>query len=55
MFKGLTEAGNESVGIRRPTALGIIANIAGVNEDEVIRVVEKFREPDGPCCCRLME
>ena len=45
MFKGLTEAGNESVGIRRPTALGIIANIAGVNEDEVIRVVEKFREP----------
>lgn len=45
MFKALTERGNENQGIRRPTKLSTIANIAGVTEDEVIRVVEKFREP----------
>jgi WD40 repeat protein/energy-coupling factor transporter ATP-binding protein EcfA2 len=45
MFKSLTERGNENQGIRRPTKLGTIAAIAGVTEDEVSRVVEKFREP----------
>ncbi|MEQ8473160.1 MAG: hypothetical protein RIC35_18335 [Marinoscillum sp.] len=45
MFKSLTERGNENQGIRRPTKLGTIATIAGVSEDEVTRVVEKFREP----------
>ncbi|MAE87911.1 MAG: hypothetical protein CMB80_34570 [Flammeovirgaceae bacterium] len=45
MFKSLTERGNENQGIRRPTKLATIANIAGVTEDEVIRVVDKFREP----------
>ncbi|WP_258101638.1 WD40 repeat domain-containing protein [Marinoscillum pacificum] len=45
MFKSLTERGNENQGIRRPTKLSTIANIAGVTEDEVIRVVDKFREP----------
>lgn len=45
MFKSLTERGNENQGIRRPTKLGTIAAIAGVTEDEVIRVVDKFREP----------
>jgi WD40 repeat protein/energy-coupling factor transporter ATP-binding protein EcfA2 len=45
MFKSLTERGNENQGIRRPTKLATIAAIAGVNEDEVIRVVERFREP----------
>ncbi len=45
MFKALTERGSENQGIRRPTKLSTIASIAGVSEDEVIRVVEKFREP----------
>jgi hypothetical protein len=45
MFKSLTERGNENQGIRRPTKLSTIANIAGVTEDEVSRVVGKFREP----------
>jgi len=45
MFKGLTERGSENQGIRRPTKLGTIAAIAGVSEDEVLRVVDRFREP----------
>lgn len=45
MFKALTERGSENQGIRRPTKLSVIASIAGVTEDEVIRVVDKFREP----------
>ena len=45
MFKALTERGSENQGIRRPTKLGTIAAIAGVSEEEVIRVVDKFREP----------
>ncbi len=45
MFKALTERGSENQGIRRPTKLGTIAAIAGVIEEEVMRVVEKFREP----------
>ena len=45
MFKALTERGTESSGIRRPTKMATIAAITGVNEEEVIRVVDKFREP----------
>ena len=45
MFKALTERGNENQGIRRPTQLSTMAAIAGVNEDELTRVIERFREP----------
>lgn len=45
MFKALTERGSENQGIRRPTKLGTMAAIAGVSEDEVTRVVQRFREP----------
>lgn len=45
MFKALTERGTESSGIRRPTKVATIAAIAGVTEEEVGRVVDKFREP----------
>ncbi len=45
MFKALTERGSENQGIRRPTKLSTIASISGVTEDEVYRVVDKFREP----------
>lgn len=45
MFKALTERGTETAGIRRPTKVATIAAISGVNEEEVNRVVDKFREP----------
>ncbi len=45
MFKSLTEKGSENQGIRRPTKLSTLAAIAGVSEDEVERVVDRFREP----------
>ncbi len=45
MFKALIERGSENQGIRRPTKLSTIAAIAGVTEDDVTRVVERFREP----------
>jgi WD40 repeat protein len=45
MFKALTERGSENQGIRRPTKLSTIAAIAGVSEDEVERIVDRFREP----------
>ncbi len=45
MFKALTERGSENQGIRRPTKLSTVAAIAGVSEDEVVSVVERFREP----------
>lgn len=45
MFKALTESGSENQGIRRPTKLSTMAAIAGVNEDELSRVIERFREP----------
>ncbi|SNS68695.1 WD domain-containing protein, G-beta repeat-containing protein [Ekhidna lutea] len=45
MFKALTERGSENQGIRRPTKMATIAAIAGVNEEEVARVVGRFREP----------
>ncbi len=45
MFKALTERGTETSGIRRPTKVATIAAIAGVTEEEVGRVVDKFREP----------
>lgn len=45
LFKSLTERGSENQGIRRPTKLGTIASIAGVADDEVVRVIDVFREP----------
>ena len=45
MFKSLTERGAEGKEVRRPTKLGVMAAIAGVNEDDMMRVVDRFREP----------
>jgi|TARA_B110000211_G_scaffold96093_1_gene112099 WD40 repeat protein len=45
MFKALTEKGAENTGIRRPTKLSTLAAISGVSEDDVARVVNRFREP----------
>jgi WD40 repeat protein/energy-coupling factor transporter ATP-binding protein EcfA2 len=45
LFKAITEKRGENFGIRRPTRLNEIASIADCSEDEIVDVVEKFREP----------
>lgn len=45
LFKALTEKTNESQGLRRPARLGYVAELAGANVEEVIEVVDKFRQP----------
>ena len=45
LFKAITEKRGENFGIRRPTRLNEIAAIADVSENEIIDVVDKFREP----------
>ncbi len=45
LFKAITEKRGGNYGIRRPTALSEIAAISGASENEVIEVIEKFREP----------
>jgi WD40 repeat protein len=45
VFKAITEKRGENFGIRRPTRLNEIAAIADVSEEDVISVIEKFREP----------
>lgn len=45
LFKAITEKRGESFGIRRPTRLNEIAAIADVSEEDVVAVIEKFRQP----------
>lgn len=45
MFKAITEKRGENFGIRRPTRLNEISAIAGVSENDVAAVIDKFREP----------
>lgn len=45
LFKAITEKRGENFGIRRPTRLNEIAAIADVAEEDVIEVIEKFRQP----------
>ncbi|MFO7257439.1 MAG: High-affnity carbon uptake protein Hat/HatR [Bacteroidota bacterium] len=45
LFKAITEKRGENFGVRRPTRLEEIAAIANVSEEEVIRVIDKFRDP----------
>ncbi|HEY3404753.1 MAG TPA: High-affnity carbon uptake protein Hat/HatR [Ohtaekwangia sp.] len=45
LFKAITEKRGENFGIRRPTKLNEIAAIADVSEEEVIAVIDRFREP----------
>jgi WD40 repeat protein/energy-coupling factor transporter ATP-binding protein EcfA2 len=44
LFKAITEKRGENFGIRRPTRLNEIAAIADVSENDVVQVVDKFRE-----------
>ncbi|MFP4024754.1 MAG: eIF2A-related protein [Thiohalospira sp.] len=45
MFKTITEKGNDNRGIRHPTSVKDIASIAKVTPNEVVKVVEPFRDP----------
>lgn len=45
IFKALTEKGGDSHGIRRPTKLAILTELADCKEDEAIAVIDKFRQP----------
>ncbi|WP_333820396.1 nSTAND1 domain-containing NTPase [Ohtaekwangia sp.] len=44
LFKAITEKRGENFGIRRPTRLSEIASIADVSEQDVIAVIDLFRE-----------
>jgi len=43
IFKSLTEKGADNRGIRRPTSVSELAQIAETNDQEVIKIVEIFR------------
>ena len=45
MFKTLTEKGGDNIGIRQPTRLEVIAEIARAEPEEINSVVEVFRKP----------
>lgn len=45
LFKTLTEKSSDNIGIRRAAKLDEIAEIADATEEEVIEVVETFRQP----------
>lgn len=46
LFKTITEKSSDNIGIRRPTKLNNIAEIAGADEAEVKEVIEHFRNPE---------
>jgi len=45
LFKALTEKGSDNKGVRRAAKVEEIAEMSGVEEEELISVIEKFREP----------
>jgi len=45
VFKAITERGVDNRGIRRPTRLDLLTQIAGTELDQVVTVVEAFRHP----------
>jgi hypothetical protein len=45
LFKSTTEKGEDNKGSRRPSQVGLIAELAEANDEEVIRVVDQFRKP----------
>ncbi len=45
VFKALTEAGSGNRGMRRPTRLGVLAEISGVPIAALAPVIDPFREP----------
>jgi WD40 repeat protein/energy-coupling factor transporter ATP-binding protein EcfA2 len=45
LFKNVTEKNQDNRGLRRPCRLGLIAELAEASEDEVIQVIDHFRQP----------
>ncbi|HEX8037636.1 MAG TPA: ABC transporter ATP-binding protein, partial [Chryseosolibacter sp.] len=45
LFKTVTEKNHDNKGMRRPGRLGLVAQLAEAEEDDVIYVVEHFRKP----------
>jgi len=45
LFKNVTEKGEDNTGMRRPCKIDLVAQIADSNEEEVSKVVERFRKP----------
>jgi len=45
IFKALTDAGHDNRGTRRPAQLSELCTLAEAREDDVIRVIDSFREP----------
>ncbi|MCD4679767.1 MAG: hypothetical protein K8S00_05205 [Bacteroidales bacterium] len=45
LFKALTDYGDDSRGTRRPTQLNEICTLADAKQDEVINIINSFREP----------
>ena len=44
LFKNITEKGEESQGMRRPCQVRVVAEIAEATDEEVIKVVDQFRQ-----------
>src|SRR5690606_19034371 len=44
LFKSITEKNQDNRGMRRPSRLGLIAQLAEASEEEVIQVIEHFRK-----------
>jgi WD40 repeat protein/energy-coupling factor transporter ATP-binding protein EcfA2 len=45
LFKSITEKNQDNQGMRRPTRVGLVAELADAQEKEVIDVIENFRKP----------
>ena len=45
VFKAITERGVDNRGIRRPTRLDLLTQIAGAELEQVVKVVEAYRHP----------
>jgi WD40 repeat protein len=45
LFKNVTEKNQDNRGLRRPCRLGLIAELAEASEEEVIIVIDHFRQP----------
>jgi hypothetical protein len=45
IFKALTDKGTDARGIRRPTSLATLCDLAGASPAEVVQVIEVFRKP----------
>lgn len=45
LFKALTEIGSDKRGTRRPTALADILKITNALEEDVIEIIDRFRDP----------